>query len=99
MALGSVPKNYNYIVGELRVANVTASAVTLSVWRCPVGTTPVAGNCVINNIIVPPATQTFPDFDVTALWGAVLQPGDSVYMQAGTASALNAWGDGIVAVP
>ena len=93
-----VPANYNYPLAVCRVANVTSSPVALTVWRVPSGGSATNATLVIPQINVPVATQTFPDLDLTALWGIVLRPGDAIYAQAGTASTLVIHGDGAVIV-
>jgi len=94
----TVPTNYSFVIGELRVANVTNAAVSLIVWRVPKGQSTGNATLVIPQINIPPATQTFPWFDVGALWGATMQFGDAVWMQAGSASALVVQGDGVIIV-
>jgi hypothetical protein len=91
-----VPPNYAYQISTLRVSNVTAAPVTLQVWRVPSGSTPIAVNLVVPSINIPVAAATQMDIDLTALWGAVLQPGDSIYAEAGAASSLVIQGDGAV---
>lgn len=91
-----VPANYNYQIAVCRVANVTATPIPLTVWRVPSGGSATNATLVIPQINVPVATQTFPNLDLTALWGIVLRPGDSIYALAGTASALVIHGDGAV---
>ena len=92
-----VPLKYNYQISVLRVANVTAAPVALTVWRVPVGAAADATHLVTPSTVnIPVATNTFPHFDVTALWGALLGPGDAVWMQASAASSLVVQGDGAV---
>jgi hypothetical protein len=95
----AVPANTNYQISVLRVANVTNAPVTLSVWRVPSGAADDNQHLVIPSINVPVATQSIPDLDLTALWGAVLQPGDAIWAVAGSASALTIQGDGAVITP
>lgn len=92
-----VPAGYFYQIGVLRVANIDSIPVTLKLWRVPSGSIAIDINTVIPvTVQVPVATQTFPQFDVTALWGAVLMPGDSIWGLAGVASMLVVQGDGLV---
>lgn len=93
----AVPANYFYQIGVLRVANIDNIPVSLKLWRVPSGSTAIDINTVVPvTVLVPVATQTFPHFDVTALWGAVLQPGDSIWGLAGVSSMLVVTGDGLV---
>lgn len=95
----AVPANLNYVISVLRVANNSGSPVSLQIWRVPAGASPDAQHVVIPTINVPVATQTLPNLDLTALWGAVLLPGDAIYAVAGTVSALVIQGDGATVVP
>lgn len=98
-APSAVPANQSYRLEVLRVANQTNAPVTLQIWRVNSGGANDAQHTVTPlTVIIPPATQTFPHFDVTALWGAVLLPGDAIWAVAGSAAALNAWGDGAIIV-
>jgi hypothetical protein len=93
----AVPSGYFYQIGVLRVTNIDNAPVTLTLYRVPSGSTAIAVNTVVPvTVQVPVATQTFPHFDVTALWGAVLMPGDSIWALAGVASKLVIQGDGLV---
>ncbi len=88
--------SYNVQIAVARVANTTAAPVTLKVWRVPAGATDDDQHLVVPTINVPVASQTFPDFDVTTLWGVVLQPGDAIWMLAGSANALTVHADGVL---
>jgi len=93
----TVPAGYQYRVDVLRVTNITAAPVSLKAWRVPSGSTDDNQHIVVPvTVLVPVATQTFPQFDVTALWGAVLSAGDAIWMVAGAASSLVVYGDGLV---
>jgi hypothetical protein len=93
----TVPAGFQYRIDVLRVTNITAAPVTLKVWRVPSGSTDDNTHIVVPvTVLVPVAVQTFPQFDVTALWGAVLSAGDAIWMLAGSASALVVQGDGVV---
>ena len=94
-----VPTSYNYQIYTCRVANTTNAPVSLQVWRVPAGAEGDNQHLVVPSINIPVASQTFPDFDVTALWGAVLQPGDSIWAQASVANALIIQADGAVIQP
>jgi hypothetical protein len=89
-----VPASYQYQIAVCRVANITGAPVSLVVWRVPSGATNDNQHIVIPQINVPVATQTFPDLDLTALWGVVLQPGDAIWAVAGASNALVIQGDG-----
>src|ERR1035437_6669989 len=92
----AVPAGYNYQISVCRVANVTAAPVSLEVYRVPSGASADAAHIVCPPINVPVASQTFPHFDLTALWGVVLKPGDAIFAVAGSASALVIQVDGII---
>lgn len=95
----AVPANYNYQIAVCRVANVTSAPVALTVWRVPSGGSATNATLAIPQINIPVATQTFPDLDLTALWGIILRPGDAIYAQAGAASSLVIHADGAVIQP
>ncbi len=93
----AVPANFSYQINVLRVTNVTASPVSLTVYRVPSGSAADIAHVVVPvTVLVPVATQTFPHMDITALWGAVLTTGDSIWAAAGAASSLVIHGDGII---
>lgn len=92
----TVPASYNYQIGVCRVSNITAAPVALSIWRVPSGSSANNANLVVPPINIPVATQTFPYLDITALWGIVLRPGDSIWALAGAASSLVIYADGAV---
>lgn len=92
-----VPVGYNYKIDVFHVINVTSAPVSLKLWRVPSGGASGNSNIVVPvTVLVPVATQTFPQFDVTSLWGAVLTEGEWIEALAGSASALVAEADGIV---
>ena len=93
-----VPTGYQYQIAVFRVVNITSAPVTLKLWRVSAAAaTQVNENIVVPvTVLVPVATQTFPHFDVTVLWGAVLNAGDSIWGLAGSGSALSASADGVV---
>ena len=93
----AVPAGYRYQISVLRVTNVTAAPVALTVFRVKSGATAVAGTTVVPvTVLVPVASNTFPHFEVTSLWGAVLAVGDAIWATAGSASALVIQGDGAI---
>jgi hypothetical protein len=94
-----VPNNTLYQISVLRVANVTGNPQTLELWRVPNGAADDNQHIVVPQITIPVATSTFDHFDVTALWGAVLQAGDAIWAVCGNASALSIQGDGAVITP
>lgn len=94
-----VPANLAIQISVLRVANNSNAPVTLEVWRVPAGAAADNAHVVVPVITVPVATNTFPQFDVTALWGAVLQSGDAIWAVAGAANALIVQADGVVITP
>lgn len=95
----TVPANTNYQISVMRVANNSAAPVTLKIWRVPSGSSADDAHLVVPVITIPVATQTFPYFDITSLWGAVLRPGDAIWAIAGTVSTLVIHGDGVVVIP
>lgn len=93
----TVPTGYQYQISVLRVVNETSAPVTLKLWRVNSGATNDTAHTVVPvTVLVPVATQTFPHFDATVLWGAVLGAGDAIWGLAGSASALSISGDGVV---
>ena len=93
----AVPAGVSYQIAVCRVVNVTNAPVTLKLWRVPSGSTDDTTHIVVPvTVLVPVATQTFPHFDVTVLWGAVLAPGDAIWGLAGSGSALAINADGVV---
>lgn len=97
----AVPAPYNYQLAVIRVTNITASPVSLTVWRVSAAAATPANSNIVGpvTVMVPPGVQTFQALDVTPLWGAVLMSGDAIWMLAGTANALNVTGDGLVIQP
>ncbi len=91
-----VPASYNYQIAVLHVANVAGVPVSFKAWRVPASAAADDEHIVVPIINIPVATQTFPYFDLTALWGAILAVGDSIYCEAGQGSALSIQGDGAV---
>lgn len=91
-----VPAGFNYQISVAHVANRTGAPVSLEVWRVPNGAAQDNEHIIVPTINIPAATQTSPYFDLTALWGAVLQPGDGIYALAGAASSLIIQADGAV---
>ena len=92
----AVPPGYNYQIAVCRVANTTGAPVSLEVWRVPQGATADNQHIVLPPINVPVATQTFPYFDLTALWGIVLAVGDSISAVAGSDGSLVVHADGAI---
>jgi hypothetical protein len=92
----AVPAGYYYQIAVCRVSNVTNAPVSLQVWRVPSGASADNAHMVLPPINVPVASQTFPDFDLTTLWGIVLRPGDAIFAIAGAASSLVIHADGAV---
>ena len=91
-----VPAQMNYQIMACRVANIGTVPVSLQVWRVPSGAAQDNQHVVVPTINIPVASQTFPYFDLTALWGVTLQPGDSIWAAAGVASMLVIHADGAV---
>lgn len=92
-----VPAGYQYQVSVIRVVNVTSAPVSLKLWRVNSGGANDNQHIVVPvTVLVPVATQTFPHFDATVLWGAVLSAGDAIWGLAGSASALSITADGYV---
>lgn len=91
-----VPAQMNYQIMACRVANIDTIPVSLQVWRVPAGSAQDNQHIIVPTINIPVASQTFPYFDLTALWGVTLQPGDSIWAVAGVASMLVIHADGAV---
>lgn len=91
-----VPAGYNYKIDVFRVINITSGPVALTIWRVPATAAGNSNIVVPVTVQVPIATQSFPQFDVEVLFGAILTPGEWIEAQAGAANALNATADGIV---
>lgn len=95
-----VPAGFNYQITVARVSNITNNTpTTLKVWRVPNGSVDDGQHIVCPTITVPIPSQTFPYFDLTALWGVVLQPGDAIWALAGSAGILTIHADGLVIQP
>lgn len=94
---GVVPAQFNYSILTIRVTNVTAAPVSLTIWRVPAGSIDDNQHLVIPATVnVPTATAATPWFDVGNLFGAVLGVGDAIWALAGSASALTISADGVV---
>jgi hypothetical protein len=93
----TVPASVQYLLKNPRVSNVSGAPVTLAVWLVPAGATNNAEHeVIVPSVVIPIASNTFPQFDLTALWGATLAAGDAIWVQAGTGSALIIYSDGLV---
>ena len=93
----TVPLSYAYQIQVMHVANKTAGPVAFTCWRVPSGQSHGDSNIVVPQFNIPSAA--FPgqtQFDLTALWGAVLMPGDAIWALAGGASELIVQADGLV---
>ena len=90
---------FNYQIAVAHVANVAGNPVSFKCWRVPSGSSADDAHIVVPVLNIPVATNTFPYFDLTALWNCVLQPGDAIYAEAGQGSALVIQGDGAIIVP
>jgi hypothetical protein len=93
-----VPANVTgYLLSAVRVANTSGTPITFAAWRVPFGGTPGANvDLICPPIVIPAASQAYPWFIVKSLQGAILNPGDSVYMGATTPNLLSVSGDGAV---
>lgn len=89
---GAVPSLTQLSLWTARFTNVTASPVTLKVFRVPSGLADDATHTVVNTISIPVATANNPYFDWSP--GYQLAVGDAIWAVAGTASALVVTGDG-----
>lgn len=92
----TVKAGYNYQIATMRVSNVTNAPVSLGIYRIPSGSAVDNVNLVVPSINIPVAASTQMDIDLTALWGAVLVPGDAIYALAGAATSLVITADGAV---
>lgn len=88
----AVPALTRLSLWTARFTNVTASPVTLIVYRVPSGGAAGAATTVVAVITIPVATAANPYFDWSP--GYVLAPGDAIWALAGTVSALVVTGDG-----
>lgn len=90
--LSVVPGAVAVLLTSLLVNNVTAGVVTLKLYRGNVADAQhiMTGFVALN---IPPATISNPWFQALSA-PIVLQPGDSIWGLAGTASGLNITGDG-----
>ena len=81
------------VITRMVMANSTASAATVTVYRVPSAGTPGAGNVIVSgrSIVAAPGTDLMPE-----IVGMVLGPGDTIQALAGTASAINAFASGYV---
>lgn len=96
----TVPINTRYQINTARVVNVTNAPVALTIWIVPSGSADDNQHLAVPvTVVIPVASQTFPHFDATVLWGLVLNSGDAIWAQAGTASALTINGSGAVVIP
>jgi|SRR5882724_3249486 len=75
-----------------RIANVTATPVTLRIYRVPSGAAADLAHTVLFTITIPVATANNPYFDWSPNYQ--LAAGDAIFMIAGTATALVVTGDG-----
>ena len=91
-----IPAGFKLQIQVARVANNGAVPVSLTVWRVPSGSSADNAHVVCGSLNIPISTNTYPQFDLTALWGVVLSPGDTIWAIAGTASALVIQADGII---
>lgn len=98
-APSAVPANQQYQLNVIRVANIDTVPCTLKIWRVPSGATDDDTHVVVPVINLPPASNSFPWFDVTTLWQVTLSAGDAIWAVAGTASKLIIHGDGAVVIP
>lgn len=73
------------VVKKVTFTNVTGSPVTLSVNRVPFGGSPSTSNLVMDSVSIPSVGQTY---IANELNGLTLGLGDSLYMVAGSASAI-----------
>lgn len=95
----AVPAGVNYLIQGMRLANTSGVSVTVAIWRQNIGAGAFAGaneNLVVPAIVIPPNSFAYPFFDVTTLWGAILQPGDQLYAGATAANVLTAAADGAI---
>lgn len=92
----AMPSTTTAQITNLRVANVSGSPLTVEFWLVPAGASADATHVVGPAVTIPVATVLAPDFQVAALIGSILGPGDAVFAQAGGASGLVIHGDGVL---
>lgn len=91
-----VPASYAFMILTMRVVNVSAAPVALTVWRVPSGSANDNQHLAIPATVnIPVASANAPWFDVGSMFGAVLNAGDAVWALAGTASTLSIMADGV----
>ncbi len=90
----AAPANSQIYVGTARFANVTAAPVTLKIWRVDAGGSADDQHLVVPLVTVPVATANNPWFDWSP--NAYLAPGDAIWAEAGSASAITCSGDGAI---
>jgi hypothetical protein len=88
-----------YQINTAWASNNSASPVTLKVWRVPSGGSATAATLIGPQITVPVASLSVPNIPLSMLWGIQLNPGDTIYAQAGTGSAIVVTADGGINTP
>lgn len=88
----AVPALTRLSLWTCRFVNVTASPVTLKVFRVASGGTAVDQYLAVETVTIPVASLNNPYF----AWdpGFTLSPGDAIWAVAGSASAITVSGDG-----
>ena len=92
----AVPTGVAYQITVARVANIGQAPVNLTVWRVPQGAGADNQHIVVPQIAIPPASASFPWMELSALWGSILQAGDSIWTLANAQNALVLQGDGVI---
>lgn len=97
-----MPAGYNFVINTIKIVNNSTSgggggaSEQISVWRVNNGASTTNDHNIVPPVFVPPASISFPWFDLTALWGAVMQEGDYIYMGCGTANICSVHADGAI---
>lgn len=76
------------VIKKAVATNQTAAAHTVTVYLVPSGGAAGAGNAIINVKPVPPNTSPSCDVELYSLENMIMQPGDTIYGFADTASTV-----------
>jgi hypothetical protein len=84
---------------KVTVTNVTANAVTLTLYKVPNAGTAGATNTLVSAMVIPPNTVNGGVKEIYEAENQTLAPGDTLQALAGTAAALNLNISGIQQTP
>lgn len=80
----TVPTNTTTVIKKVTVTNSTGLAATVSIYKVVSGGTPTAANIIISARNIPSGA----DVELYSVENHVLNSGDAIYAESGTASAL-----------